>query len=216
MFSEAINYEKQENYPEAQRLFAILAEHDTDYKHEILFHCGWCIECDPNSDTSEAHDYYRRAAELSHEVAFTMNSYFRLAWISMGIGDYMRATKELGHAIELGKKEHKNCDIYHHALYWYSVCLEHSGQYIDALAGYREVQVLSDALAMESKYREIVCLNNIGSYSDALKVCISVSPLPVHGSNERRFREIYSLIQTEREILEKILAEGILKNANKI
>ena len=85
--------------------------------------------------------------------------------------EYSKAGELFKRTIDNAKSTNVMNETYRHATYWYAVCAEIQGRYIEAVDWYRLLEATAPILRPESYLREIVCLIRIGSYEEALKVC---------------------------------------------
>lgn len=203
VYHQALKLEYEGRYAEALRLFQRCLDDPAFDEGEILFHCGWCLENELRMQ--EALQRYARATESTRLPSCKINCFFRSGWIVMHRKDYVQAADAFRRAIDCGDVLEVRDDTYRHAVYWYAVCLETQGRYIEALTWYRYAQETTAQLDPESRLRQIMCLVHIGRYDDALDVCRTFdSPGPV-GFNAERYRSLQAEARRERAMLEACL-----------
>ena len=206
-FDSAVMAEREGRYNEALQLFQrCLAEEDCE-QGEILFHCGWCTEQEGSDVSGQALRYYELASAESHMPECKLNSFFRAGWLLMHQKEYAKAATVFRYGIDYGELSYHKNEIYNQSAFWYAVCLESLGWYIEAIKWYRLVRVLSPQLDPESRVRELTCLNQIGSYDEALTLCESFDAPPPGGFNVSRYQELRTVISRERNLLQQGLSE---------
>jgi tetratricopeptide (TPR) repeat protein len=151
--------------------------------------------------SEQALAFYAKAAELSRIPSCKVNSYFRSGWIAMHERKHENAADFFRKAIDCGDLLFVQDDAYRHATYWYAVCLEAEGLYLDALVWYRRAQSLSPLLEPESRYRQILWLVRIGLYDEALNVCRTFDAPPPEEFDRSRYEELRSHARHERNML---------------
>jgi len=206
LLEQALQAERDQRYSDAYRTFLDclrLPQHDTG---DISFHLGWCLEQDKESDKEEVLAHYRRAVDLASGPACRANAMFRMGWILMHERHYPGAEEMFLKAAEYCETVGLRVGVHDHALYWYAVCLESRGCYLEALKWYDSVRRVSAQLDPESRFRQIVCLNQIGAYDNALKVCMTFDQPSPAGFDETRYRQLRQSADVERMMLQTLLA----------
>ena len=200
-FDRALHAERDARYNEALLLFrTCLAEAEYD-EGEILFHCGWCTEQQDSSNSSDALRYYELAAAEARMPECKLNSFFRAGWLLMHQKEYAKAATVFRHGIDYGELSYYKNETYNQSAFWYAVCLESQGWYIDAIKWYRLVRMLSPQLDPESRFRELACLNHVGSYHEAFSLCQTFDAPPPGGFPADRYRELQKSVVMETEML---------------
>ncbi len=203
LFHQALTLEYEGRFAEAFELFQKCFADPTFDEGDISFHCGWCLENEKKQH--QALMLYAKAAELTRIPSCKLNSYFRSGWVLMHEKDFVKAADMFRYAIEYGELVHLQNETYEHAVYWYALCLESQGLYLEALKWYRLAQAASMQLDPESRYRQIVCLNQVGLFNDALNVCRTFdAPAPDDFDNQR-YETLRNEVRKEREMLEACL-----------
>jgi tetratricopeptide (TPR) repeat protein len=211
-YEKALELEASGVYNEAFVLFRnLLNSKNKKDRGDILFHCGWCLENSNNVDRRLAIDYYRQALETTSSLVCRMNSLFRSGWIRMGDKEYQEAVELYKRAIELHQSMDVHNGLYRDASYWFAVCMENMGHYLEALKWYRVVQKIAPLLDPESRFREINCLNRIGAYQEAMEVCRSFESEPPEGFDNNRYNELYSSAKQEQKMIEECLSDNFLE-----
>ncbi|UCG57565.1 MAG: tetratricopeptide repeat protein [Phycisphaerales bacterium] len=209
-YERAVKYEIYGDYSKAYELFQRCLLENTHDKAELLFHSGWCSELDVELDDGVALACYERAAELAVSPVLRVDSFFRAGWLLMQAKEYAKAGAFLKQALDVADLVGLKNETYRHAAYWYAVCLETQGFYIEAIKRYRLIQEIAPLLSPECRLREIVCLNHVGSYQEALSACLEYDSDPPEGFDVDRYRELSSKVERERDVLEKCLAHQLL------
>jgi len=205
-YEDGLNAERNGDFKKALRLFQESLSKESPDEGDVYFHFGWCLEQDKDGDSGQALHFYQKASSLARSSICRINSCFRAGWILMHAKEYQRAAAMYKSAIDLGEQTGNKAEIYPHAAYWYAVCLESQGRYLDALDWYRHVRTLSDQLDPECRLREIICLNQVGSYETALQVSLTFeNPRPA-GFDLRRYEELRAVAMREREMLQACLS----------
>jgi tetratricopeptide (TPR) repeat protein len=206
-FDRALLAEHEGRYSEALKMFqTCLAEEEYD-EGEVLFHCGWCTEQEDAGGNDRALRYYELAAAEAHMPVCKLNSLFRAGWLWMHQKEFAKAATTFRHAIDYGELSYCKNEIYNQSAFWYAVCLESQGWYIEAINWYRLVRFLSPQLDPESRLRELSCLNQIGSYDEAFSLCQTFDAPPPVGFEPNRYRELQLAASREREMLQQCLAD---------
>lgn len=204
-FDRALFAERDARYSEAIQLFrTCLAEGEHD-GGEVLFHCGWCTE-QGSGNTRDALRYYEMASEEARVPECKLNSFFRSGWLLMHQKEYAQAATAFRRGIDFAELARHKSETYNQSAFWYAVCLESQGWYIDAIKWYRLVRTLSPQLDPESRFRELVCLNHVGSYPEAFSLCQSFDAPPPGGFPAERYSELRASIAREAELLQRCLA----------
>ena len=217
-YDQAGKHELQGEFSQALALYQkclALEEYD---KGDILFKCGWCVEQDKSVGTSanaEALAYYQQAAEIARVPATKLNSLFRAGWLLMQDKQWLEAGQYLKRAMEYAEHRDLKTRMYEHALYWYAVCLEAQGHFLEAIQWYRLAQEIAPELKLESCVREICCLDHIGHYQEALNVCLTFASLPSEGCDARRYNELFSLVQHKKNILQECLSQSFFPSCKR-
>lgn len=206
-FEKAVQYENAGEYGKALELLRQCLSEDGHDKGNLYFHCGWCLENDRSGDRSMAVRFYDQASGEAASVLVRVNGSFRAGWILLQEKDYGKAAAAFKQAISIAEQMYLDHDLYHQAAFWYAVCLEHLGQYIEAAVRYAAVQRLSASLAPESRYREIICHNQVGRYEAALRVCRSFPEHAPDGFDSNRYAELRELVKNEESLLLRCLSE---------
>lgn len=199
LFRQALALERDRAFAEAFTLFQHCCSDPAFDEGDLAFHCGWCLENMQQSEQALA--FYAKAAELSRIPSCKVNSYFRSGWIAMHERKHENAADFFRKAIDCGDLLFVQDDAYRHATYWYAVCLEAEGLYLDALVWYRRAQSLSPLLEPESRYRQILWLVRIGLYDEALNVCRTFDAPPPEEFDRSRYEELRSHARHERNML---------------
>ena len=205
-YEKARNYEQKGEYLKALELFRSCLTEDTEIRADILFHAGYCCELGNKDDQNLALSFYQEAAEQAESPELKTNSLFRTGWLLMQRKEYVKAASFFKSTIDDAEAAHLKNETYEHATYWYAVCIETQGCYIDAIKWYRVVQKIAPKLGPESSLREIICLNHIGSFEEALKSCVKFGDSPPDGFDNKRYEELKAMVDKERDILEKSLS----------
>lgn len=208
IYKTAISLEREGDYASALPRFRKCLELKEYDRCDVLFHIGWCLE--QKGEKEDAIFSYREAAELDGDANCRMNSAFRAGWLLMHTKDYSRAAELYRKAIDLGEYTGIKDDIYQNAAYWYALCQESRGCYLEALEWYRLVQEIAPLLDPESRYRQINCFNRIGLYRQALEMCYSFQQSPPNVFDQNRYEELRRLANREQELLEACLSEEFL------
>ncbi len=206
-FEKAIHHENAGEYDKAAELLRqCLSERGHD-EGEIYFYLGWCLEQDPKGDRAAVVSSYEQAAVKASEVLMRVNAFFRSGWVLLHEREYERAAGSFRRAVDLAARSSLRHDLVHQAIHWSAVCLEQTGQYLEAAACYARVQGLSPLLAPESSYREILCRNQVGQYAEALAVCRSFPGAAPEGFDAARYSELFAKVRQEEALLARCLAE---------
>jgi len=205
-FERAIAAEHEERFANALELFLVCME-DPEYdKAELLFHCGWCTEQSKGGDMGRALCYYEQATFEAASPSCKLNSFFRAGWLLTQQNLHNKAATIFRRAIDFADVCHQKDETYSETVFWYAVCLESLGQYIDAIKWYRLAKTLSSRLDPESRLRELSCLNNIGSYDEAMKVYSTFDAPAPRGFGETRYFELQKNVERERAMLHDVLS----------
>ncbi len=213
-YERAIQLESRGAFAEAESIFEQLLLSTAHDRGDIFFHCGWCLEQGTPPDWERALFCYREAAEITQLPLCRINSLFRAGWVAMHLKDYPAAAHWFKKAIDAHERTPISETIFHDALYWYAVCLEAQGHYLEAISWHHRVQQSAPMLTPESRFREIQCLNRVGAYRQALAVCRTFSPQPPKGFDPERYNELYSLVQRETGAIRSILADDFMQKGN--
>ena len=203
----ALLLERSNRYSEAYLLFEDCLQTSDYDRGDLLFHLGWCIENGDTRNGVTAVELYQKAAEETLVPMIQMNALFRAGWLAMHAKDYSKAATLYKRAIECKETYGLETEIYPHAAYWYAVCAETTGKFLEALEWYARAQALSPILDPESRYRQIRCKTQIGAYIDALRLCMSFESPPTDGFSAERYSELQALAGQERKMIEATLAE---------
>jgi len=111
------------------------------------------------------------------------------------------------YAIDYAELSHHKNETYNQSAFWYAVCLESQGWYIEAIRWYRLVRLVSPHLDPESRLRELACLNRVGSFHEALGLCRTFDSPPPIGFDERRYHELQAVVSGEKTLLERCVAD---------
>ncbi len=207
VFEQALFAERQGRYIEALKMFEkCLAEEDCD-EGDVLFHCGWCIEQQNTDNSNQALRYYELAAAQARMPECKLNSFFRAGWLLMQQKEYAKAATAFRHGIDYGDLSYHKNETYNQSAFWYAVCLESQGWYIDAIKWYRLVRMLSPQLDPESRFRELACLNHVGSYREAFNLCQTFGAPPPGGFPADRYRDLQAAIAKETEMLQRCFSD---------
>jgi tetratricopeptide (TPR) repeat protein len=205
LFDRALALEQCNHFLEAFQLLQQCLQNNVHDRGDVLFHIGWCIENSNRRD--DAIPYYQKAVDETAFPITKMNASFRAGWIRMHQKEYRKALGWYKKAIDCKELLPSETQIYPQAVYWYAVCAEALGQFLEALEWYRYSQLLFPSLDPESRYRQVVCLTQIGSYLEALQLCKSFeSPAP-HQFSEERYLELQQLAKRERTLIEAALMD---------
>ena len=199
LYRQALNAEQAGRYAEAISLFVDCLTDPALDEGDLCFHRGWCLENLGHRDKAIA--LYGRASDLARLPGCRLNSFFRAGWLVMHEKDFVKAAHLFRCAIDYGDVADAKDDTYANATYWYAVCLESQGRFLDALTWYRYAQDLLLQLNPESRYRQIVCLVHVGLYTDALELCYTFNAPPGEFDG-KRYATLQAEVQREREMLE--------------
>ena len=206
-YQQAMAEERNENFHAALKLFEdCLSRNDLD-KGDVLFHCAWCQEHNEAGDKEEATRLYFEASRIAHSNACRLNSMFRAGWLLMHAKEYSQAATMFRHAIDYGDVVDLKIEPYQQAAYWYAVCLETEGQFLEALQWYRLVEGLAPQLRPESHWRQVHCLESVGSYGDAVEVCNRLAKPAPDGFPVSRYNMLRDLAVRERQLLSESLSD---------
>lgn len=206
LFERALLAERDGRYHEALQLFrTCLNEVECD-EGEILFHCGWCSEQEGNGDNQQALSYYERAATEAYKPECKLNSFFRAGWVLMHREAYMKAATMFRRGIDYAELSCQRNETYNQSLFWYAVCLESEGWYIEAIRWYRLARLLSPHLDPEARIRELACLNRTGSYDEALSLCETFDAHPPGEFSVGRYNELRTVASREQKMLQRSLS----------
>jgi len=217
-YERALAHEQQGEFAQALVLYQACLAHGTDDPGDLLFKCGWCLEHEHslnNPTQLQALDYYIQAAEVSHTPATIQNSLFRAGWVLMQEQRWLEAAQFLRKVIDGAELLELRDAFYAHAVYWYAVCLETQGRFIDALEWYRLAQAIAPVLQPESCLREILCLEQIGSYHEALHLCSAFHANPPANFDAERYAELFSVVNRKKAILEACLNQNFSPSQKK-
>ena len=209
-YDQACKHELQGEFSQALALYHKCLAHQEYDKGDILFKCGWCVEQDKSVGTStnaEALAYYQQAAEMTRVPATKLNSLFRAGWLLMQDKQWLEAGQCLKRALEYAEQSDLKTSMYAHTLYWYAVCLETQGHFLEAIQWYRLAQEIAPELKLESCVREICCLDQVGQYQEALNVCLNFTSMSSESCDERRYHELFSVVQHKKNILKECLSQ---------
>jgi tetratricopeptide (TPR) repeat protein len=207
LFEAALQHE---NAGEYEKALDYLRQCQSELSHDrgdLAFHIGWCLENDRDGDRAEVLRYYEQASGEASSVEVRVNGSFRAGWVLMRDKDYGKAAAAFKKAISIAEQMHLDHDLYHQTVFWYALCLEHLGQYLEAAQRYGAVQRLSASLAPEAGYRELLCHNQVGRYDESLRVCGTFPVQSPGGFDPRRYAELYELVKKEENLLQRCLAE---------
>jgi tetratricopeptide (TPR) repeat protein len=151
--------------------------------------------------------YYEQAAAQTRMPECKLNSFFRAGWLLMHQKEHVKAATMFRHAVDYAELSHHKSEIYNQSVFWYAVCLESQGRFIEAIRWYRVVRLHSPQLDPESRVRELACLNGIGSYHEALNLCQTFDFPPPVGFSERRYQELQAVISRERAMLQSCVLD---------
>jgi len=206
-YQKALAEEKIENFAVALKLFRDCLSRDDLDTGDILFHCAWCQEHIESGENKEAIKLYCEASSIAHSNACRLNSMFRAGWLLMQAKKYDQAATIFRQAIDYGDVVDLKIEPYQHAVYWYAVCLETEGQFLEALQWYRLVEGLAPQLRPESHWRQVHCLESVGSYDDAVEVCNRLSKPAPDGFPVSRYNMLRDLAVRERALLSESLSD---------
>jgi tetratricopeptide (TPR) repeat protein len=206
-FEEAMKLESAGCYLEAIVLFEKILESNGHDKGDLLFHCGWCLENLDTGKTQEVLEFYKEAADTTLIPVCRMNSFFRIGWLMMQDKDYPGAASYFRKSIDYHKAELVHDELYHQSLYWYAVCQESLGYYIDAIKLHQQIQNIAPLLSPESRYREIQCLIGIGSYEEVLQKSHFFENDPPSGFDKIRYQQLSDFIRFDYQSLQACLRE---------
>ena len=207
LFDNALLAEREGRYHEALTMFLSCLTEDDHDEGEVLFHCGWCTEQEGGDKSDHALQFYELAATQSRQPECKLNSFFRAGWLLMQQKEHAKGAIMFRHAIDYGDLSYYKNDTYHQSAFWYAVCVESQGWYIEAIRWYRLVRILSQKLDPECRLRELSCLNQIGSYDEAYNLCQTFDEPPPAGFEANRYHEIRTAVLREREMLHHCLSE---------
>ena len=205
-YEKALQFEQANDYSRAFELFQKCLSDNDGNKAEILFHAGWCVELGQGLDKESALPFYQQAVEFAKTPELRINSLFGTGWLLMQDKEYVNAAASFKQAIDNAKQANIKNETYQHATYWYAVCVETQGCYIEAIEWYRVIQKTNPMLSPESLLREIVCLTHIGSYDEALRVCLKFNDTAPQGFDDNRYKELAVMVKQERDILARCLS----------
>jgi tetratricopeptide (TPR) repeat protein len=171
----------------------------------LHFHCGWSAELAKRDEAAITH--YRQVATLAAAPALHVHARFREGWIRYCQHNTSAALLALEEATHLAETHGINNAIACHAEYWYAVCLEQDGRFIDALRHYRRGRACDD-LHVEAAYREILCLIAVGLYREAVEACDAFLNDAPPTAASARHQEVAALVREEKASLEKSLAHA--------
>jgi tetratricopeptide (TPR) repeat protein len=204
-FDRALLAEREERYLEALQLFrTCFSEADCD-EGEVLFHCGWCTEQDGRNN-DDALRYYELAAAETRIPASKLNSFFRAGWLLMHKKEHAKAATMFRRGIDYAELSYHKNETYNQSVFWYAVCLESQGWYIEAIRWYRLLRLLSPQLDPEGRIRELACLNQTGSYDEALSLCETFDAPPPGGFSVGRYKELRMSVSREQKMLQLCLS----------
>ena len=195
-YERALAHEQQGEFAQALALYQACLAYKTNDPGDLLFKCGWCLEHEHrvnNPTRLEALAYYTQAAEVSRTPATTLNSLFRAGWVLMQEQRWLEVAQFLRKAIAEAELRELRDAFYAHAVYWYAVCLETQGRFIEAIEWYRLTQAIAPVLQPESCFREILCWEQIGSYHEALHLCSAFHPNPPADFDAELYEELVSI-----------------------
>ena len=208
LFETAMELESNGKYSEALELFELLLSSSDYDKGDLRFHCGWCLENIDPEKIQTVLNLYEQAIFTTTISLCRMNSLFRCGWLTMQNKDYLHADGYFRKAIELHEAEPIDEGIYHQSLYWYAVCRESLGYYLEAIKIHKYLQEVSPMLNPESRCRQINCLFQIGSFTAALKICQSFNNAPPEGFDKTRYEKLRHLAELEYRSLYNYLDES--------
>ncbi len=207
LFEAALQHENAGEYEKALDYLRQCQSEQGHDRGDLAFHIGWCLENDRDGDRAEVLRYYEQASGEASSVEVRVNGSFRAGWVLMRDKDYGKAAAAFKKAIFIAEQIHLDHDLYHQTVFWYALCLEHLGQYLEAAQRYGAVQRLSASLAPEAGYRELLCHNQVGRYDESLRVCGTFPVQAPGGFDPRRYAELYELVKKEENLLHQCLAE---------
>lgn len=210
-YDKALEYENNGEFSNAFEIYRECLLYENYDKGDIFFKCGWCLEQgngNGNLMKIDAIEFYKKASEVTKVPSTKINSLFRSGWILMQEKQWIEAGKFFRQSLDHAEVVNQRDAIYSHALYWYAICLEVQGCFIDAVRIHRLVQNISSLLKPESCFREIVCLDNIGLHQEALDRCISFDSNPLEGFEKKRYDDLSLLVKKKRDMLEICLSQS--------
>jgi len=207
LYEKAVQYENAGEFGKAFELLRQCLSARCHDEGEIHFHLGWSLEQDPKGDRAAIVSSYEQAAVKAPAILMRVNAFFRAGWVLLHEREYARAAGSFRCAVDLAERSGLDHDLLPQALHWGAVCLEQTGQYLEAAAHYARVQGLSPLLAPESHYREILCHNQVGQYAEALAVCRSFPGAAPEGFDAARYSELLAQVRKEETLLVRCLAE---------
>ena len=172
-------------------------------KANLYFHLAWCSEQEGSGNTEQIIDSYKQCIKKTESSALAGNANFRIAWVLMQNDDYQNAQIYFHNTIHGLEQEQNN--TYFHATYWYAVCLERHGGYLEALKYYQSLDNQPE-LMFESFYRQIICCNHVGDFEAALKICETfLSKNTAEIVDKNRYTELEKMVETEKDSLVNLL-----------
>lgn len=206
-FEAALRHENAGEYRKALDYLRQCRSEQNHDRGDLAFHIGWCLENDRDGDGAEVLRCYEQASSEASSLEVRVNGSFRAGWVLMQKSEYRKAAEAFKKAVDLAEQSHLDHDLCHHALFWFAVCLEHLGQYLDAARYHKIVQNRSSILASESRYREIICHNQVGRFDAALQACREFPKQEPAGFDPRRHAELHDLAKKEEALLVRCLSE---------
>jgi tetratricopeptide (TPR) repeat protein len=207
LFEAALQHENAGEYAKALDYLRQCQYEQCHDGGDLAFHIGWCLENEREGDREEVLRYYERASSEASSVEVRVNGSFRAGWVLMQEKDYGKAAAAFKKAVSIAEQMHFDHDLYHQAVFWNALCLEHLGQYLEAAQRYGAVQRVSASLAPEAGYRELLCHNQVGRYDESLRVCGTFPVQSPSGFDPRRYAELYELVKKEEHLLHRCLDE---------
>lgn len=194
-YKNALELERESNFKEAYKIFLTLLNNINYDYGDIAFHCGWCLENSDKGRLGEIITYYEKAGDRASDFRCRYNAFFRKGWVYLQLKDFRKAMEAFKKVIDISDSFED--DIVQNAMYWYALCLESLGHYLEAIKWFRIVTDISPALNPESRSREIRCLINVGLYKDALKVCYTFFTHTPPLFNRERYFELKKIAEKE-------------------
>lgn len=208
IFQAALDCEAAGEFRKAYELLTQCLSDTGRAPGEIAFHRGWCLENCADADRERAIGFYEQAAEKASDDALKSNACFRSGWLLLQQKEHGKAASSFKKVLDLARQAQIDSDLYHQTLFWYAVCLEHLGRYIEAAHCHDTVRQLSSKLSPESVYRKILCHNQVGNYEAAAAECRWFQRECPEGFSPSRFDQLAELIKKEELLLSRSLKES--------
>jgi tetratricopeptide (TPR) repeat protein len=208
-YEKALALLSENRFAEAYSLFRQCVGIDGISQADLLFNCGWCLENIGNS-RKQTSSYYLSSYTSAQRDELKLHAGFRYSWVLIEEKKYSEAQSFLSKILAETKLALTESPMLRNVAYWFAVCLELEGRYLDAIDNYHKVESFNgEGLALEAQYRKIICLNQVGKLEAALQSADEFLSLPsLSGDEGLRQSELIRIVAHEKSQIERAFAEA--------